>query len=280
MMSSMLSGSTPYCSRSSSADVATRAGSRGPRSSPSVSSRWALVAVDAVELDQDVLVCRRGVDRRGLVGERSEVGARLRQRLCVGEKHRRLLSWVDCRPSPVRRVGSPDGRGCAVDEGRAACRMGRIRLSRAADCLATASMRRPPQHVGADELLEVAAGGRRSRSRRRVPTAVSPGQTVCRVGRSRSRRVPQIATQSRSRCVASAKSRIHAIGAEGDRGLVVAAEPVGVQGGEFPDELVVAVPVRRNDRRRQPEGDLQPGHPRRRGHATRARRPRSRAGSS
>lgn len=42
----------------------------------------------------------------------------------------------------------------------------------------------------------------------------SPGQAACRVGRSMSRRVPQAAIQSCSRCLASAKSRCQPIEAE------------------------------------------------------------------
>ena len=61
------------------------------------------------------------------------------------------------------------------------------------------SLRRSaPRDVRVNELLEVAPRSAISTS---PPTslAASPGQAVCRVGRSRSRRVPQIATQSRSR---------------------------------------------------------------------------------
>ncbi len=127
--------------------------------------------------------------------------------------------------------------------------------------LAMASMRRRRRTSARDELLEVAFTVARSRIsppcqrpvHRARPSAGSGGH-----GRAASRRSrPSPAAGCvRRRSRAATRSAPTAIAR-----LVVAAEPVGVQGGELPDQLVVAVPVRRNDRRREPERGLEPRHP-------------------
>ena len=128
------------------------------------------------------------------------------------------------------------------------------------DRLATASAAFRLQHVGADDLLEVApAVGDGDLAAEFHALLAGPdglaGRAIAVEARTADRDpVPQPIACVRE--VTHPRDRRRRT-----RGLVVAAEPVGVQGGELPDELVVAVPVRRNDRRRQPEGDLQPGHP-------------------
>ena len=56
-------------------------------------SRRDLAAVDRVELEQDVLVLHRRVERVGVVGEGRDVRAGLGERDCVSEQHQLFPSW-------------------------------------------------------------------------------------------------------------------------------------------------------------------------------------------
>ena len=131
----------------------------------------------------------------------------------MGEKHRPLLSLVRTRLCYGRRLGaadagpSVDGRSCFVCMGAFGSPDERI----AGDRFDTSAS----EYLGTDELLEVPMlVGNRHLAAQINGSFARPHRLSGRVGRSRSRRVPQIATQSRMRARASAKSRSQAIGAE------------------------------------------------------------------
>ena len=87
-------------------------------------------------------------------------------------------------------------------------------------------------------------------------------RSVSRVGRSRSSFVPDGRDPFPQPVAGLSEVAVPRQAAPRAALRVVGVEPVGVQRGEFPDQFVVAVPVRRDHRRRQPVGQPQPVHPR------------------
>ena len=108
------------------------------------------------------------------------------------------------------------------------------------------------EYVGADELLKVPLPVRDRDLASEIDGWFArperlPGRAVAvQAGAADRHPVPQ--SMARVAEVAQPGDRCRGV-----RALVVAAQPVGVESGQFPDQLVVAVPVRRNDRRWEAE---------------------------
>ena len=169
-----------------------------------------------------------------------------------------------------------DASGCST------VRLGRATEAPVASCSSCGQLGGPRRawrrlRGGAGSLLDASSGGdvferrtaTKSASRSSISTSAPdsagwPRRARSSAGSAGRGRVgsPQVETHSRSRLRASAKSRCHADRRRGCALGVVGVEPVRVQRGELPDQLVVAMPVRRDHRRRQPVRRAQPVHPR------------------